>query len=66
VAIQFAARSADPRDMPKAQWVECPICDTDVALDGAGPGDEVFCSYCGAPITIAKISDDESVEIEDY
>jgi uncharacterized Zn-finger protein len=52
--------------MARAQYVDCPICDTEVALEGAGPGDEVFCGYCGAPITIAKIADDESVEIEEY
>jgi endogenous inhibitor of DNA gyrase (YacG/DUF329 family) len=49
-----------------AKYVECPICDTEVALEGAGPGDEVYCSYCGAPITIAKISDADEVEIEEY
>lgn len=52
--------------MAKPQYVECPICDTEIALDGAGPGDEVFCSYCGAPVKIAKIGDDDSIEIDDY
>jgi hypothetical protein len=50
----------------KPQYVECPICDTEVALDGARPGDEIYCGYCGAPITIAKITDEDTVEIEDY
>jgi hypothetical protein len=52
--------------MGKPQYIECPICDTDVALDGAGAGEEVYCGYCGAPITIAKIGEDESIEIEEY
>ena len=46
--------------------IECPICDADVALQGAKPGDEIYCGYCGAPITIAKISDNDEVEIDEY
>jgi hypothetical protein len=65
-AVQFARRAADSTAMARAQFIECPICDTDVALDGAGPGEEIFCGYCGAPILIAKVNDDESVEIEEY
>jgi uncharacterized Zn-finger protein len=64
--LKLAPRGPMPFDMARAKFIECPICDTDVPLDGAGPGDEVFCSYCGAPITIAAIKDDESVEIEEY
>jgi hypothetical protein len=52
--------------MARPQYIECPICETDVALDGAGPGEELFCGYCGAPITIAKVKDDDSIEIEEY
>jgi hypothetical protein len=53
-------------DMARPQYVECPICETDVALEGAKPGDELFCGYCGAPITLAKITDDDEVEIDEY
>jgi DNA-directed RNA polymerase subunit RPC12/RpoP len=52
--------------MARPQYIECPICETDVALDGAKPGDEIFCGYCGAPITLAKSKDEDSVEIEEY
>lgn len=31
----------------------CPICQADIPLAGdEGPGDEVFCTYCGAPCKI--------------
>jgi DNA-directed RNA polymerase subunit RPC12/RpoP len=52
--------------MARPQYIECPICETDVALDGAKPGDEIFCSYCGAPITLAKGKDEDSIEAEEY
>ncbi len=52
--------------MARPKFVECPICDTEVALEDAKPGDEVFCGYCGAPIKIAKITDEDEVEIEEY
>jgi hypothetical protein len=55
-----------PSHMARPKFIECPICDTDVALEDAGPGDEIYCGYCGAPITIAQIKDDDSVEIEEY
>ncbi len=32
----------------------CPICQADIPLGGdEKPGDEVFCTYCGAPCKIA-------------
>lgn len=52
--------------MARPKFVECPICDTEVALEDAKPADEVFCGYCGAPIKIVKITDEDEVEIEDY
>ncbi|MBM4382154.1 MAG: hypothetical protein FJ091_02175 [Deltaproteobacteria bacterium] len=52
--------------MARQQYIECPICDTDIALEGAKPGDEIFCGYCGAPITLAKGTDEESFEAEEY
>jgi primosomal protein N' len=53
--------------MARPRVVDCPICDSDLTLDKTDkPGDEVYCHYCGAPITIAKISDDDEVEIEEY
>lgn len=33
--------------------LECPVCNADLALSGdERPGDQVFCSYCGAPVVI--------------
>jgi DNA-directed RNA polymerase subunit RPC12/RpoP len=55
-----------PLRMARPQYVDCPICETDVALDGAKGGDEIFCGYCGAPIVLAKVTDDDEVEIEEY
>ncbi len=52
--------------MAKPREIECPICDADVSLDGdEKAGDEVYCASCGAPITIASITEDDEVEIED-
>jgi DNA-directed RNA polymerase subunit RPC12/RpoP len=45
----------------------CPICDADLVLAGdESPGDEVFCSYCGAPVLLKPSADDpEEMEAED-
>lgn len=43
----------------------CPICDADIALAGdEKKGDEVFCSYCRAPLTVSAMDEDE-IELED-
>ena len=45
--------------------IACPICDADVSVDpDAKSGDEVYCSYCRAPIRLKSISEDD-VELED-
>jgi predicted amidophosphoribosyltransferase len=51
--------------------LSCPICQADLPLDGdEKPGDEVICSYCGAPSRITGRPDDEAsdweVEEEEY
>ncbi|UCE86087.1 MAG: lysine biosynthesis protein LysW [Deltaproteobacteria bacterium] len=47
--------------------LECPICEADLALNGdERPGEEVFCSYCGAPVVLVGDEDDpENWEAED-
>jgi primosomal protein N' len=53
--------------MARPREIECPICDADVTLSGDEEnGDEVFCGYCGAPIKIVKITDEDEIEIEEY
>jgi DNA-directed RNA polymerase subunit RPC12/RpoP len=53
-----------PRDL------SCPICQADLPLDGdEKPGDEVICSYCGAPSRILGKPDEGSeweAEEEEY
>lgn len=44
----------------------CPICNADFPLNGdERAGQEVFCSYCGAPCRLTKAADDESCEVEE-
>ena len=46
----------------------CPICQADVPLNGDEKvGDEVFCTYCGAPSVIVtkKTMDDEEWDLEE-
>jgi len=45
----------------RAPELSCPICQADIPLAGdEKPGDEVFCTYCGAPCVIE--GDPESPE----
>jgi len=47
------------------QDLECPICNADVPLNGdEKAGDEVFCSYCRAPLTF-KGSSEEDYDLEE-
>jgi uncharacterized Zn-finger protein len=46
--------------------LSCPICSADFMLGGdEKPGDEVFCSYCGAPCRLKGDPYSESCEIEE-
>ena len=46
--------------------LSCPVCDADFALGGdERPGENVFCSYCGAPCRITSDPRDEECEIEE-
>ena len=44
----------------------CPVCSADVPLAGdERPGDEVFCTYCGAPLRVKTRPSAEDFELED-
>ena len=48
--------------------LSCPICNADVPLSGdEKPGEEVFCTFCGAPSVLAGdlASDDCELMAED-
>jgi hypothetical protein len=47
--------------------LSCPICNADVPLAGDERlGDEVFCTYCKAPLTLKGRGDDPSeMELEE-
>jgi hypothetical protein len=47
--------------------IECPICNADVPLTGdEKKGDEVFCTYCGAPLKLAGSGEEfDEAELEE-
>ena len=48
--------------------VSCPVCSADLLFDGdESPGDEIHCTYCGAPFRVTRrpSSDEESFEVEE-
>ena len=48
------------------QELTCPICQADMPLGGdEKPGDEFFCSCCGAPGIIAKKEKSDDLEVEE-
>jgi len=45
--------------------LSCPICNADVPMTGdEKPGEEVYCAYCSAPLTV-KGDKEEDYELED-
>ena len=47
-----------------AQDLSCPICSADLPLAGdERKGDEVFCTFCGAPFRLQKTMKDDEEEI---
>jgi len=45
--------------------LSCPICDADVPLGGdEKPGEELYCAYCRAPLTL-KGEKEEEWELEE-
>ncbi len=48
------------------QDLSCPVCNADVPMNGdEKAGSEVFCTFCGAPLTLAGSLADEDVELEE-
>jgi hypothetical protein len=47
--------------------LSCPICNADVPMTGdEKPGEEVFCAYCKAPLTLKGAKGDPSeMELEE-
>ena len=46
----------------------CAVCSADIPLSGdERKGDEIFCTFCGAPFRLikARSSDDEEMELEE-
>jgi hypothetical protein len=58
--------SARPISRAVAREHSCPICNADFPLNGDEvAGDEVYCSYCGAPCRLTAAADDEACEVEE-
>lgn len=46
--------------------LSCPVCQADFPMGGdERPGDEVFCTYCGAPCRVAGKPSSDELEIEE-
>jgi hypothetical protein len=44
----------------------CPVCNADVPLCGdERKGDEVFCTYCGAPCRLTAGAESDDCELEE-
>jgi len=51
--------ATDPEDMAKGDQ-SCPVCDAELIFAGdEHPGDQVVCSYCGAPFLLTKRAEHE-------
>ena len=52
--------------MARRDDLTCPICQADVPLAGdEKAGDEVACTYCGAPCRLVGGRDDDELELEE-
>jgi DNA-directed RNA polymerase subunit RPC12/RpoP len=64
VGLKAGRRRSDPPAMPTLE-LTCPICQADVPLSGdEKPGEEVACTYCGAPCRISGRPDEDPKEWE--
>jgi len=52
-----------------ARCISCPVCDADLELAGdERTGEQIYCTYCGAPFTLTRIpasEDEEGFEVEE-
>jgi len=63
--LKLASGRSDLRSVGLAQ-LSCPICSADFALGGdEKPGDEVYCSYCGAPCRLLGDPYDDECDLEE-
>ena len=54
---------ADPNAV--SSDLPCPVCSADIDTSGARVGEEVFCSYCGAPARLVRVvKGDEQAEFD--
>jgi hypothetical protein len=65
-ALKLVRRHSDPWVVMGSE-LSCPICNADVPLSGdEQPGEEVFCTYCKAPLTLKGSGKDPSeMELEE-
>jgi hypothetical protein len=57
--LKPARPGTDPKGMAKGDQ-SCPVCDADLIFAGdERAGDQVVCSYCGAPFLLTKRAEDE-------
>jgi hypothetical protein len=64
--LKLLCRRSDPKGVKRSE-LSCPICNADVPMAGdEKPGDEAFCTYCGAPLTLKGSREDpEELELEE-
>ena len=64
--LKLLRRRSDPWGVMRSE-LSCPICNADVPLAGdERKGDEVFCAYCKAPLTLKGSREDPSeMELEE-
>jgi uncharacterized protein YbaR (Trm112 family) len=63
-ALKLPARISDFLHM--ARDLNCPICNADLLLSGdEQPGEEVYCTYCGAPCRIRQGASPEAFDVEE-
>jgi uncharacterized protein YbaR (Trm112 family) len=49
-----------------ARDLSCPVCNADLLLSGdEQPGEEIFCTYCGAPCRIRQGASPEAFDVEE-
>ncbi len=64
--LKLLRRSSDLWGVMRSE-LSCPVCNADVPIAGdEKPGDEAFCTYCGAPLTLkGSRRDPEEMELEE-
>jgi hypothetical protein len=53
--------------LPVASELQCPVCNADLPLSGDEQGgDEIYCTYCGAPCRMKQGSDGDLEAEQDF